>query len=120
MLFNYIPYKLSAFASRKIKDPQFVSSVQFVAGLVLYPLYHLIMIILLVIFVPCIWGKLIMPLLLPVFGIFAYNYYLSIKKLVARFRFYKQRKNAEISQAVEMRQIIFEKMDGISMMKPKI
>ena len=113
MFFNYIPYKLSAFASRKIKDPQFVSSVQFVAGLVLYPLYYLIMIVFLAIFVPFIWGKLIMPLLLPVFGIFAYNYYLSIKKLVARFRFYKQRKNAEISQAVEMRKIIFEKMNGI-------
>ena len=113
MLFNYIPYKLSAFASRKIKDPQFISSVQFVAGLVLYPLYYLIMMVLLVIFVPCIWGKLIVPLLLPVFGLLAYHYYLSIKKLVARFRFYKQMKNREIAQAVEMRKIIFEKMDGI-------
>ncbi len=115
MLFNYIPYKLSALASRKVKDPQFVSSVQFVAGLVVYPLYDLIMIVLLVLFVPCVWGKIIMPLLLIPLGVFAYKCYLSMKKLAARFRFWsgKRNKNPEILKAIELRKIIFEIMDKL-------
>ena len=116
MLFNYAPYKLSAWASRKIKDPQFISSVQYVAGLVLYPLYHLIMAVLLVIFIPCIWGKIVMPLLMLPMGFFAYRYYLSIRKLGARFRFWsgKRKKNTEILQAIELRKSIFRKMDLVS------
>ena len=115
MLFNYVPYKLSSFASSKAKDPQFVSSVQFVAGMSLFPLYHMIMAALLVIFVPCIWGKLIMPFLLPFFGVLAYNYYLSLKNLGEHFRlwFFKQRKNPVILQAIELRKTIFDTMDKI-------
>ena len=115
LLFNYVPYKLSAFASRKVKDPQFVSSVQYVAGLVLYPVYYLLMIVLLVIFIPCIWGKLIMPALMIPLGLFAFRYYLSMKKLNARFRFWwhKQRKNPEILKTIELRKTIFEKMERI-------
>ena len=113
MIFNYIPYKLSDVFSRKVKDPQFVSSVQFVTGLVLYPLYYLIMIVLLVILVPCIWGKLIIPFLMPALGVFVYNYYLFIKNLFTRFRFYQQRKKPEILQAIDLRKNIFERLDKI-------
>ena len=111
MLFNYLPYRMSAFASRKIKDPQFVSSVQFVAGLVLYPLYYIIVIVLTAIFIPCIWGKLLMPLLIIPSGLFAFKYYISMKKLGARFRFRLNRK--ELHKAVELRKTVFDKMDGI-------
>ncbi|MDR1172676.1 MAG: 1-acyl-sn-glycerol-3-phosphate acyltransferase [Bacteroidales bacterium] len=116
MLFNYIPYKLSALASRKVKDPQFVSSVQFVAGMVVYPLYDLIMIVLFVLFVPCIWGKFIMPLLLIPLGLFAYQWYLAMKKLGARFRFWsgKRNKSPEILKAIEWRKKIFEIMDRLA------
>jgi 1-acyl-sn-glycerol-3-phosphate acyltransferase len=112
MLFNYLPYKLSAFASRNIKDPQFVSSVQFVAGLVLFPLYHFIMIVLMVVFIPCIWGKIIMPLLILPLGVFAFRYYISMKKLDARFRFWRG-KNPEMYEAIELRKNIFERMEKI-------
>ena len=112
IIFNYIPYKTSAFASRTVKDPQFVSSMQFVVGMVLFPIYHIIMLILLLIFIPCIWGKIIMPLLMIPLGIFAWKYSLSMKKLVANFyfRFRKQRKNPEIFEAIELRKNIFEKI----------
>jgi len=115
MLFNYLPYKLSVYASRTVKDPQFVSSVQFVSGLVLYPLYHLAMILLMAIFIPCVWGKLIMPLLIIPLGLFAFSYYHSIKKLGARFRLWwgKQRKNPEILKMIDLRKDIFEKMEQI-------
>ncbi len=115
MLFNYLPYKLSAFSSRKIKDPQFVSSVQFVAGLVLFPVYHCIMIVLLVLFVPCIWGKFIMPVLILPLGWFAFTWYLSVKKLCARYRFWNgtRRQNPGILKTIELRQTIFTAMDKI-------
>jgi len=113
LLFNYLPYKLSTFASRKVKDPQFISSVQFVAGVVLYPLYHLIMAILLVVFIPCIWGKIIMPMLIIPLGIFAWEYSVSMKKLGARFRFWwnKKGKKQEILDVIDLRKDIFERME---------
>ena len=115
LIFNYLPYKISGFASRKVKDPQFVSSVQYVVGIVIFPIYHFIMLMLLLIFIPCIWGKIIMPLLMIPLGIFAWTYFLSMKKLGAgyRFRFGKQRKNPEIFEAIELRKNIFEKMKKI-------
>jgi 1-acyl-sn-glycerol-3-phosphate acyltransferase len=115
LLLNYLPYWLSAFASRKVKDPQFVTSVQFVAAMAIFPVYYLIMIVLMAIFIPCIWGKFIIPLLAFSLGIFAFRYYISMKKLNAMFRFWwgKKRKNPEILGAIELRKTIFEKMEDI-------
>jgi len=115
MIFNYLPFKLSSIASQKVKDPQFISSVQFVTGIVFFPLYHIIMTVLLVIFIPCIWGKIIMPLLMIPLGIIAWEYFLSMKKLVAGFRFGKQRKNPEILESVQLRKNIIERMEKIAM-----
>ena len=115
LLFNYLPYRLSTVASRRVKDPQFISSVQFVAGLVLFPLTHLIMAILLIIFIPCVWGKIIMPLLLIPLGIFAWMYLLSVRNLGAMFRiwFGKKSENPEILQAIDLRKSIFERMKKV-------
>ena len=112
VIFNYLPYKITILASRNVKDPQFVSSVQFVAGLVLYPLYHLIMIVLLVLFIPCIWGKFVMTALIVPLGVIAYQYSLSIKKLGTRFRFWfaKKNKKPEIMEAVGLRKDINDRM----------
>jgi len=112
MLFNYAPYKLSALASCKVKDPQFVSSVQFVAGLVFYPVYYSIMIALFVILIPSVLGKFIAPLLMIPLGLLTFRYYLSIKKLCVRFRFLFS-KNPELIEAIELRKIIFEKMEKL-------
>ena len=115
VIFNYLPYKFSGIASHKVKDPQFVSSVQYVVGIILFPLYHFIMLALLLIFIPCIWGKIIMPLLMIPLGLIAWEYFLSMKKLGARFRFRfnKQNKNQEIHEAIELRKNIFERMEKI-------
>ena len=117
VLFNYLPYKLSSSASRKVKDPQFVSSVQFVAGLALFPLCHLIMAVLLAVFIPCIWGKIVMPLLMIPLGIFSWMYVLWMKNLGAMFRFWwaKHKKTPEILEAIGLRKNISEKMERIEM-----
>ena len=112
MLFNYLPYKMSALASSKVKDPQFITSVQYVASLAIFPLYYLIAIVLLVLFIPCFWGKLIMPMLMFPLGLFAFKYYILMKKLCARFRFCWGNKK-EFKKAIELRKTIFEKMDYV-------
>lgn len=43
MIFNYLPYKLADIGSRTVKDPQFISSVQYVLGIVFFPVYHIIL-----------------------------------------------------------------------------
>ena len=115
LIFNYLPFKVSDIASHKVKDPQFISSVQFVIGMLLFPLYHFIMTVLLVIFIPCIWGKIIIPLLMIPLGIFTWNYFLAMKKLGAqfRFRFCKLSKNHEIQEAIELRKNIFKKLSQL-------
>jgi len=119
MLFNYLPYKLSEIASLKVKDPQFISSVQFVTGIVIFPICHFIMTVLMVIFIPCIWGKIIMPLLMIPLGLFAWNYFLAMKKLGDRFRFCfgKKDKNPEIQKAIELRKNIFERLSQLRYVK---
>ena len=115
ILLNYLPHKLSDIGSRRVKDPQFVSSVRFVLGLVLFPVYHLLITVLIVIFVPCIWGKLAMPLLLIPLGLFAYEYSLFVRRLCERWLLRKgvRTKNAELSEAGRLRKSIFEDMDKI-------
>jgi len=115
MIFNYLPYRISCVASRKVKDPQFVSSVQYVVGMILFPINYIIMATLLVIFMPCIWTKIFMPMLMIPLGLFSWTYYLSTKKLGARFRFLfsKLNKNPEIIEAIDLRKNIFEKMAEI-------
>jgi len=117
LLFNYLPYKLSVLATHRVKDPQFISSVQYVAAIIFFPVYHLIMITLMIIFIPCIWGKIILPLLMLPLGFLAYNYYNSLKMLASRFRYLFIKRNIDIGsdlkEAVELRKRIFEKMDEI-------
>jgi 1-acyl-sn-glycerol-3-phosphate acyltransferase len=110
LIFNYIPYKLTALASTKIEDPQFVSSVLFVVGIVVFPLYYLLSISLCFILIPCIYGKITIALSMFPLGMFAYRYYISMKKLSARFRFYKNRKSDQMLEAVKLREYIFGKL----------
>ena len=58
-----------------------------------------------------------MPLLMIPLGIFAWEYFILVKKLGARFRyrFTKQNKNPEIQEAIELRKNIFERMENIPM-----
>ncbi|MDR1864013.1 MAG: 1-acyl-sn-glycerol-3-phosphate acyltransferase [Bacteroidales bacterium] len=118
ILFNYLPYKLSEKASAKVKDPQFISSVRFVAGVVLFPLYYLIVAVLSVIFIPCAWGKIAIIVLLLPSGLFAFEFYLSVKKLFARYRFRRHGKDAEICKAVELRKNILEVLKKITTANP--
>jgi 1-acyl-sn-glycerol-3-phosphate acyltransferase len=112
---NYLPYKMPLFFTSKIKDPQFVGTFKYGLGLVFFILYYLILTILILIFVPFWWLKLIGILTLPFTGQFAFNYFISVKKLRARCRynFFSLRKNKKLQALQKLRQEIIGTMDEI-------
>jgi 1-acyl-sn-glycerol-3-phosphate acyltransferase len=84
---NILPYWFTASKGAKIKDTQFQSSFKFVIGMLVFPVWYLVLAGLLC-FVPVNpWIKLAYVLLAPLTGLFAFHYYLGLKKLRSRFAF---------------------------------
>ena len=82
---NILPYWFAASKGAKIKDTQFQSSFKFVIGMLAFPIWYLIFAGLLC-FVPVnAWIRLLYIILLPLTGLFAFHYYISLKKLKSRF-----------------------------------
>lgn len=88
MILNWLPYRIPVLLSAKIKDPQFVSSVNYGLSLFVYLLWYLIMLIiaLLLPFSTAVTLPLIVAS--PFAGLFAFYNYLFYKKLLARSRQY--------------------------------
>ncbi len=84
---NFPPYGFAASKGAKIKDPQFQSSFKFVIGMIAYPIWYLVLGGLLFFLPVNAWIKLLYFLLMPATGLFAFHYYISLKKLGARFRY---------------------------------
>jgi len=87
VILNYIPYKIPVLLTKKIKDPQFISSVRDVTGMVIFTLYYLILIIIGLFVFKNWWLKIIVPISLPLTGLFAFHYYIEVKKMIARCRY---------------------------------
>lgn len=84
---NILPYWFAASKGAKIKDSQFQSSFKFVIGMLAFPIWYLVFGGLLY-FVPVnVWIKLLYILLMPLTGLFAFHYYISLKKLKSRFAY---------------------------------
>jgi hypothetical protein len=82
---NIVPYWFTASRGAKIKDTQFQSSFKFVIGMLVFPIWYLVFAGMLC-FVPVNgWIKLLYILLMPISGLFGFHYYISLKKLRARF-----------------------------------
>jgi 1-acyl-sn-glycerol-3-phosphate acyltransferase len=82
---NILPYWYVVSKGAIIKDTQFQSSFKFVIGMLVFPIWYLVFGGLLC-FVPVnFWIKLLYVLLMPVTGLFAFHYYISLKKLKSRF-----------------------------------
>jgi 1-acyl-sn-glycerol-3-phosphate acyltransferase len=83
---NIIPFFIPVLASRKIKDPQFVSSIRFGAALVTFLLFYLIYLVLLLVFVKP-W-LLALGLMASIFicGIVIFRYYVGFRKTFAKLK----------------------------------
>jgi 1-acyl-sn-glycerol-3-phosphate acyltransferase len=108
---NIIPYLVCDLYSKRIKDPQFVSSFKFAIGLFLFPLWYLFI---LVLPIPLITKALII-LVMPMLGILSFDYFLSLKKLYAKFRYFRMKKdnNHDLAAVRNKRDELFQKLDGL-------
>ena len=113
---NYIPYKIPAQYIRKIKDLQFHSSFKFVLGMLIFPVYYIILIVLAQIFIDPIWLKLAYFVSIPLTGIFTFPYYIRLKKLNAKFRYSRliRIKDKRILQLKALRKDIIASMNKIT------
>lgn len=85
---NYIPFKIPVIMTRKVKDPQFVSSFRIVIALLLFIVFYIIQGTLFAIFYKGpFWVDLLYIASLFPTGLFAISYYISLKKLFAKWRF---------------------------------
>lgn len=115
-IFNYLPYKIPVWATKKIKDPQFLSSVRDVAALVLFPIYYIILLIIGLFVFEYWWLKIIVPVTALFSGLFAFHYYIEAKKLFARFRYNLKTffRNKDLLELKDHYNFIIQKMDGIT------
>jgi hypothetical protein len=87
-ILNYIPYKIPILAAAKIKDKHFQSSIHFGIGVLLFPIYYLIVITLFCIFADGIVPKLLFGFSLPLTAYFAFYNYAHLVKLRLKLRFF--------------------------------
>lgn len=113
---NYIPYIIPVLASRKIKDPQFVSSVRHVVSLIVNIIYYIPLIIVGAIVLDPWWLKILVPITLPFAGLFSFHYFIGAKKWFARLRYTLKTwfKNRDLIKLKEHYQSIMQKMDQIT------
>jgi 1-acyl-sn-glycerol-3-phosphate acyltransferase len=115
LIFNIIPYRLPLLLCKKFKDPQFHSTVKFVIGMFLFPVYYLILFIPVWIFTSPGWIKWAFLGSLPVTGFFAHTYYIWFKKLRSMWRYSLMTigKNDLLRNLKELRKDILRLMDGV-------
>ncbi len=108
--FNYIPYYLPVYLTRKVKDPQFLSSFRYVISLITFFVFFLIMAIIFGLIVKSWLWVLLFIISLPLSGIFAFHYFIGIKKLNGILRFKKRERNndVELTEAINLRQELNE------------
>lgn len=116
---NIIPFQLPLLVIKKFKDPQFHSTVKFVVGLIIFPIWYLILFILALIIVEPGWIKWIyLASLLPA-GLFAHQWYIWFKKLRSMWKYTLMTitKNIRISGLKSLRTEILAMVDGIMEME---
>jgi 1-acyl-sn-glycerol-3-phosphate acyltransferase len=109
---NYIPYKIPAKYTQRVKDRVFHSSIQFGIGLVLFPFYYLILQVVFSIFVKSFILRLLFAVSLPLSGIFTFYFYKHLLKLRGRYRLLKLRylKPGKFMEINQQRDQLIEKI----------
>ena len=79
---NYIPYKIPGLVANKFKDPQFVSSVNFVLSFILFPIWYLILGVAVFIISKSAGWTMFGVLLTPYLGLFAFYHFRDQKRFI--------------------------------------
>jgi hypothetical protein len=114
-ILNYFPYWFTAKVSRKLKDPQFHSTFKYVIGLILFPVYYLILFVPIWILADPGWIKWVFLASLPVTGFFAHVYFIWFKKLRSmwKYQFLTARKDAPLESLKNLRKKIIGRVDDL-------
>lgn len=85
-LINILPFSIPVWATRGIKDQQFLSSVRLVIAVVVFTIFYLIYLIILLLTLPKIWMAILASVAIPYIGILAFRYYVWFQKTTAKAR----------------------------------
>ncbi|MBK7212350.1 MAG: 1-acyl-sn-glycerol-3-phosphate acyltransferase [Bacteroidales bacterium] len=115
LLINYLPYKLPTRFTRNVKDTVFHTSIHFGIGLVLFPVYFLLLQLVFSIFVKTLIARLIFAVSMPVSGIITFYFYKHLLKLRGRFRLLllKYRNRREYDSLINSRKEIIHTIETI-------
>jgi hypothetical protein len=118
---NIIPYRIPLLVTKKFKDPQFHSTVKFVVGLIIFPVWYLILFILAWIFVEPGWIKWIYLVSLLPMGLFAHTWFIWFKKLRSMWKYdlLTSFKNEQIAALKKLRNEIITGVDEIINLEEK-
>ncbi len=105
---NLIPYYLPKLITNKIKDKQFITSVNFVLGLISYPIFYLIQFAIVWLLCDYWWIKYVYLISLLPLGILAFYYHRLFVKTKAQWKFYFAKNKNEI---IEQKNQIYDIMN---------
>jgi len=115
LLTNYIPWHIPVKVAEQFEDKVFISTVKYVVSFLLFPLYYLLLFILLWI----ITGNLLITLggiaLCAFTGWLGFKYYILWKKWLGKYRYrrYMKKKNKTFTEAKNLRNELISKMDEL-------
>ncbi len=114
-IFNAIPFlSIDYFTRKKIKDIAFWSSFFLVPGIVLFPLFYLIELLLVSSFLPGWWLKLLFIVTLPFAGKLAFLWHILLRKTWGRVNLLNLKlfNRVKYSQLFEAKNTLFKKLDS--------
>lgn len=115
---NILPYWFAASRVKNLKDPQFHSSFKYVIGMIVFPLWYLILAGILI-FTPLPALLILLYIaILPLTGLAAFDYYIRFRKLIAKCRFRMRKNTPEILALRNARKTIIDRMRSIVTQKP--
>jgi 1-acyl-sn-glycerol-3-phosphate acyltransferase len=115
MVINYLPYRLPMYLARKIKDRHFLSSIRFVAGMLMFFIWYPLLIIASFFIFDNIILILAFIISLPAAGIFSFYYYKHLLRLRGKFRWLrlKKRNRKAYDDLIGQRKEIIKKIEEI-------
>ncbi len=115
-LLNAIPFfTIDRLIRKKVKDWTFWSSFSLVAGIVLFPVIYIVELLALGWLLPSIWLKLLFLISIPFMGKIAFNWYILLRKITGRIRFFilKLTNKKEYQSLIKQQENLFHKLDDL-------
>jgi len=94
-VFNFLPFYIPVLLTKKIKDPQFVSSIRFGVSIVTFTLFYVTYLVVFLVYISPIYYSLGAFIAIFILGLFSYEYYAIFAKNIARWRayYFKKKEN---------------------------